>query len=463
MKPSELKRVATLAASILTNNGTMRASPVLSNVTKQRLIEECGKPFLRLVKSMSSRQHVSYKTFMCVAKGIVCLNCTERLPDHRGNCRSLCLKCIQSGIDPVSYKTNITKITCQSRYGVDNPFQSEKFKKKGRATNLKLYGSENPGGSTSTLRDSMNAKLKLSGKSRDIARRSTMLRKYGASHWTHVPELKNKFKRSMELKHGLGITNVMHVDTYREAHASRMKELKDQGFWLEVYDTVKGTMRKRYGIDNIFEDVNFIKSALLKSTGYEFPLQNPKSRKKFVQTSISRYGSTHPMHDPVIFQRCMENHRTINYSVIGTYEVFFLSRLLTKFKPKDILTGFDVQPIKTSSFRRYYPDFYIKSRDQYVEIKSTYTLMGTEKNEWSWWKRNVQKAKECAGLGINLTWIIPVPTKKKYVILPKTWHTLSRKKLDKLIKKLFSEAESVSVVSPDQFQAHLLYRVGTQA
>jgi hypothetical protein len=176
------------------------------------------------------------------------MHCDKRVPDYRGNCISVCGPCVAAGVNPRDYKAKRAEKTCLEAYGVRNVFQTDWAKQKMAVTNKLRYGAPNPASAESALRADMNAYLKTSGKKREQSRRKTMSTKYGAEHWTRVPELVDRFQSNLEDKHGSEVTNVMHIPEVRALHTKRMSELTEQGFWKGIYDTkVREVLIEKYG------------------------------------------------------------------------------------------------------------------------------------------------------------------------------------------------------------------------
>lgn len=369
----------------------------------------------------------------------------------------------------MDYKTEMTKKSCVEKYGVENPFQLEEFKEKGKATMLELYGDTNPGGKNSIFRQSMNESLRSNGERRSKNRKITMQKKHGegVTHWTQIPGQMDVFAKTMEKRHGKGITNIMHVKAVKEKHESIMADLTSRGVFKEAYKKVTKTTKERFGVDNIFKDVEFMKRARVAHNGFEFPLQDPKARSKFVNTCIERYGSNHPMHDADVAAKSFKANRKLHiyecsykkrvFNVIGTYEVFVLRYLLKNYRPNDLRSWFDVSHINTGAKTRYFPDFYVKSLDTFIEVKSIYTLLGPEKFGYPHLKSSQKKARSCAEQGIKLVWLLPNPSKGTILQLPTDWYEFSPAKL---MRTLRQEGQDIETVSEDQFQHRLLHSVG---
>jgi hypothetical protein len=92
---------------------------------------------------------------------------------------------------------------------------------------------------------------------------------------------------------------------------------------------------------------------------------------------------------------------------IQGYEPQVLSELLKTYSEDDIVIGVKemnaaigkIQYMYEGNLRTYYPDFYIKSTNTIIEVKSTYTF---EK----WKDKNLAKKQACLQLGFNFEFVI---------------------------------------------------------
>jgi hypothetical protein len=115
------------------------------------------------------------------------------------------------------------------------------------------------------------------------------------------------------------------------------------------------------------------------------------------------------------------------------FEPLALKLLAAKVPVKDILVGKEVPRFfyydKASDRpRNYYPDFYVKSKNCIVEVKSDYTLLGDDD-----WLR-VVKAKRQAVLDKGYDFkLLVFNAREERVALPKNWMHLSPEKLRRLL------------------------------
>jgi predicted Zn-ribbon and HTH transcriptional regulator len=111
------------------------------------------------------------------------------------------------------------------------------------------------------------------------------------------------------------------------------------------------------------------------------------------------------------------------------YEPIVLKHLLEEYRPAEIkVHGENIgnfNYIFQGSERITFPDFYIKKKDLFIEVKSTYTFTG-------YYAKNKAKAKGAEALGINMDWYIAWES-GKVLKLPRNWHTLRKAQVLKLL------------------------------
>lgn len=125
------------------------------------------------------------------------------------------------------------------------------------------------------------------------------------------------------------------------------------------------TMLSRYGASNYWKTKNGIE--------------------KIRKTCQIKYGTPFPMQNSTIAYKSHSNRakkKTYNLPsgkqiYLRGYEPQFLKVLLSSYNESDIITDIREMDvfwyIYNNKIRRYYPDFLIKDKNQYFEIKSKYT------------------------------------------------------------------------------------------
>ena len=216
------------------------------------------------------------------------------------------------GVDYVVQSVDVrnkSKETCLEHYGVENPMQSVDVRKKAEATNLERYGVKN-----SMMLSSVREKAK-----------QTMLSRYGVEH------------------------------------ALQNDAIKAQ--WIE-------TNKKLYGVENP-QQSEMVKEKTritnLQRYGSENPFGSELIMDKIHTIIVDRYGVDYPAQNKEIYQKGIETKRergTFNSSMCE--DILFKS-LCDVFGENDVLTQY------TSDEYPFRCDFYIKSRNMYVELNGLWT------------------------------------------------------------------------------------------
>ena len=208
-------------------------------------------------------------------------------------------------------KTNLKK------YGVENPFQSEKIKEKIKETNLEKYGVENP----QQLKE-IKEKTML-----------TNLEKYGAAHTFQSEEIKEKIKETILERYGVeyameskqvqetmkqnnlkkyGVTSIAKLPSVKEKIKETCLEKYGAEHALqnkEVYSTLKKTNLVKYGVENVFQNETIkekIKDTNKERYGVENPQQSKEIKEKTEQTNLKRYGVLHTFQSEEIKEKIKE-------------------------------------------------------------------------------------------------------------------------------------------------------------
>ena len=245
-------------------------------------------------------------------------------------------------------------------------------------TNIKKYGVNNP---------MKNANFKNKQK-------QTIINKYGVQHNSQSEIIKNK-KRDTCIKN-FGVS--CHLKS------------------PEIREQIKQTNLIKYGVENPQQNKDIREKTMntnLQLYGVKHFLQTEEFKNKVVQTNLKRYGVPHHSQNSEVSETMMKNaYNRKPYTLpsgkiifIQGYENFMLDYLLSieKIHEDDIFTKRNEVPEiwyndKAGKRRRHYVDFYIKSQNRCVEVKSTFT--NQEKN-------NVfekQKASKDLGLKYEI-WI----------------------------------------------------------
>ena len=219
--------------------------------------------------------------------------------------------------------------------------------------------------------------------------KNTILEKYGVEHNSQSEIIKNK-KRDKS------------IEKYGVEYVLQSKEIRDK---------IKATNIKKYGFENPQQNQDIRNKNYetnLKKYERKHYLQTDEFKNKSLQTNLAKYGVPHHSQNAEVASTMMKNAfnkkqytlpsgKIIDYQ---GYENFALIELLhvEKLCEDDILTDRKRVPEiwyndKNGKKRRHYVDFYIKSQNRCIEVKSTWT--NQEKN-------NVfEKQKSAKELGLK--------------------------------------------------------------
>lgn len=234
----------------------------------------------------------------------------------------------------------------------------ENGKEKIKETNLKKFGFDNP---------MKNETIKEKQK-------NTMIEKYGVEHNSQLEEFKLK-----------------KINTYM-TNFGVSSHLKSP----EIREQIKQTNLKKYGFENPQQNQevkNKNVNTTLERYGVKYYSQSSECKEKIQQTNLEKYGVLHHSQNAEVADTMLKNaYNNKKYTLPSGkiidyqgYENYALDELLNvkKIDETDIITNRkDVPEIwyndKNNKRRRHYVDFYIKSQNRCIEVKSTWT--NQEKN-----------------------------------------------------------------------------------
>lgn len=169
--------------------------------------------------------------------------------------------------------------------------------------------------------------------------------KYEHKHPEMLKALEIKKRRTLLKKYG--VEHPMAIKGSAEKLANtKLKKYGDSKY--NNIEKCKETCIKKYGLDNIFRDSEYIKKCTLKKLGVENAMQNPKIWNKAFQTKVKKG----------------------NVNTSKPEESLYL-KLVEKFGASDIIRQY-----KSPKYP-YNCDFYIKSLDLYIELQGTW-MHGSE-------------------------------------------------------------------------------------
>lgn len=227
-----------------------------------------------------------------------------------------------------------------------------------------------------------------------LKRRKTNLQKYGVEIASKLPEVIEKNKQSHIKNWG---DYAMRTNEILKKRADTCNH-KYGGVGLaspEVFSKMKNTNIEKYGVEYYSSSNGWYDKCMntaLKKYGKEWVSKVDEINKKQQTGGYSYHDFEFPSGKVVRVQG---------------YEPIVLVKLLTKYDENDIIVGLQNIIDEVGFFhyeydnniRRYYPDIYIKSENQIIEVKSTYTF-NKEK------EKNLLKRESVINKGINFKFII---------------------------------------------------------
>lgn len=220
-------------------------------------------------------------------------------------------------------------------YGVDNPMKCKEIQDKARQTCLDRYGNE-------------YVLLSEAGKAKTI---ETLQSKYGVSHVSQSEAIKAKIEATMLQRYG--VRSVTETSMFRE---------KGRQTCLERYGTkeplASAVIREK------IEKTNELRY------GGPAPMCSAEVRMKTEATVFEKYGVPKAPQARSVIEKVIESK-----SVNGTFgtsnpEEVLYQRLCEKFGSDDVIRQY------RSKVYPYPCDFYVKSRNMYIELNGTWTHGG---------------------------------------------------------------------------------------
>lgn len=248
---------------------------------------------------------------------------------------------------------------------------------------------------------------------------------------------------------------------YRKANPKRARKLSEEirinnlwnkedreGYVAARTAKTRATVQKEYGVDwasQIPEAKAAMKKTVQAEYGFDSVSQVPEIKAKQSanrqRTMTEKYGVPFPAQVPEIqlkmlsssFRKRKVHIDGVIHTVQGGSEDALVRLLVAKWgNDRNVVTQFNKKlfPLHEAVERTgYKPDFYIFSKDLFIECKSTWTLYGVRPDVLD---ENREKAKEA---GSAARWIVHLGRGNKFVTLPVHWHTWSTSRLMKFLSK----------------------------
>ena len=240
------------------------------------------------------------------------------------------------------------KETIKKRYNVNSYFELDTIKQKIKQTKLERYGDENYNNHQQTIQ--------------------TCLKKYGYKYIVQVPEIQEKIKQTVIEKYG--VENV----SYNSEIINKIKQTKVKRYNNENYNNreqSKQTCLEKYGVDNPFKSKEIqdkFKQTIIDKYGCDCPFKSIEIQNKFKQTIINKYGKEF---------NCFDLDKAYKIASTVSFKTKLKNNSFSKSKEEDkcyeLLKEkyFDIIRQYRSELYPFNCDFYIPSRDLYVEYNGS--------------------------------------------------------------------------------------------
>lgn len=286
------------------------------------------------------------------------------------------------------------RATVRERYGVDNVSQLAEVKERKKATSLTNYGSEHY----------------LQSAEGKEAHRQVCQNKYGVDNVSALAEVKMRKARTSILNHGApsylesaecqtrlvvalraqygdsavdaaidavggqGNLRPFSVKGVLDHAATRCREVHgaDNVFDLpQMQERIRSIIVDKYGVDNVSRSVQVQerrRQTFIERFGTDNPYQNEEVKAKIVATNLARYGFPMASMSEEVKAATLETKRTNgSFGASGTEDALH-EALIAKFGADDVVRQHrDVQRY------RFACDFYIPSRDLFIEVNGSWT------------------------------------------------------------------------------------------
>ena len=284
-----------------------------------------------------------------------------------------------------------------------------------------------------------NSKICLSKLNGDSTRAS-MQRKYGVDNYSQTQEWRDKIKLTSIERYGVE-HHLQSKDIQNKIEATNLKLHGHKRLLSSSIHREKGkqTLIEKYGVDHIMkcdEGKKLADEACMKKYGFKKSSMHQSIKDKTKETSLERYGETSPLLNAEIKEKTkktlIEKYGVIHNSQITSvhdshtkykkknyilpsgkmiliqgYEDKALDILLKDYNEDDIVfSAKDMEDIfgkiqydYDSKLKRYFPDFYIKSTNTIIEVKSKYTYNASL-------EVNLLKQQACLDKGLNFKFMI---------------------------------------------------------
>lgn len=293
---------------------------------------------------------------------------------------------------------NKQKDSMVKKYGVANASQVEFVKEKKRATSFYNYGVSHPMQSSvvqSRLRNSVRDRYGVDNVSQadaiKVKKANTSFYNYGASSYLLTPECQTSLVSSLREKYGEDMVDLamrtfnvtseqlkpFHLVGVLDHAISRVVSIygAPNVFNLDVVqDQIRDNLMRDYGVSNVSQLPGVkVKRELtmLGLYGVINVFMDPHVQDKIKRGNVIKYGFENPAKSDVVKKKvALTKRRNGTFAASNTEETLY-SLLVDAFGENNV--------VRQYSDRERYPfacDFYVPSRDLFIELNGTWTHGG---------------------------------------------------------------------------------------
>lgn len=224
------------------------------------------------------------------------------------------------------------KQTIIAKYGADNPMKAKSVQSKARQTCIEKYGH-----AWAMSSDEVKAKVE-----------STNREKYGVNRPIQNVDVHAKLINTVEERYG--VNNVMAVPEFKQKHDDACRS------HLGVPEPLSSSVVREK-----------IVSTNIEQYGGPAPMSSKDIQQKVSDTCLRKYGFSHYFQSPEIIAKSFESKKTNNSFGKSKIEDIIYNSLCEFFSVDDV-----VRQYKSEEYP-FACDFYIKSRDLYIELNALWT------------------------------------------------------------------------------------------
>ena len=242
-----------------------------------------------------------------------------------------------------------------ARHGVRFTLESETLREKARATYKARTGYDHPFKNPAALEKS----------------HATMTAEYGTTVPMHSDVIKNRVIRTNMSRYGVCWPS--QSEQVKLAIADTNMQKYGVACFLktpEFCEMSRATSLQKYGCEHPSQSPvvqAHIREGMRRSLGVDYSWQNPDVYAKFQESMLRTYGEAHSMHVPSIRDKvCDTKTKNGTWATSEPEEVLY-GRLVSVFGKSDV-----VRQYSSDSRYKHHCDFYIRSRELFIELNGTW-------------------------------------------------------------------------------------------